>query len=717
MKHLQKLIEQVEKTKQRCPATSSGQADVNSPFKAKSVVDPKQVVLYLQENDLNLTRLINDPLLRERVIAGDDTLDVNYLENGMIASKPVCRITIRSSEGEEGFGTGFLIAPQILLTNNHVLSDADYARFSYAEFNYEKGPDGIPLPERVFRFDPSQLFYTNEELDYTIIWLEEQSADGLAFIHQFGFLKLNPNLGKTKEGNYVSVIQHPDGKMKKVALRQNEVTNLSLPKFIRYVADTKSGSSGAPVFNDKWEVVAVHHAGIPRYNAEKQILNVSGAVWDKSQGEVQIDWIENEGVRVSSIIYDITTVASIQFPRLGEFFKPLTDLEAISKSMGFQLTDMENDIYYPEEKDTANKEQYYSTIPDPLNSTHETLHHLLEETHTSHHNYSPSKFVYPKVDLHPDGQLRSVYSNKAFTVQELTLADQKVDIERQLRFIELTKGNKPLGQEDLNERIGALEEAFPYNCEHVVCQSWFNKQEPMRGDLHHLFACESGCNSYRSNYPYHDFPEYDPQPVAIEKERSACGNMEKGFFEPENNKGVVARAVLYFMVRYPNAIRVYNSGDIAMLKEWAAGQPVSLYEKHRNREIFLLQGNRNPFIDYPKLAQTFTFDQAYLKDDLNISKEKTTVGDIAKERTDLSLADLVKLSVLKSAGKTNGPDELDEGTSLRTLVSRPEQFAMLRAYLFNVVTHFKPGATISVTEVEGVSAVAELINLVKTKII
>jgi endonuclease G len=505
--------------------------------------------------------------------------------------------------------------------------------------------------------------------------------------------------------------------MKKVALRQNEVTNLSLPKFIRYVADTKSGSSGAPVFNDKWEVVAVHHAGIPRYNAEEQILNLSGGIWDKSQGEIQIDWIENEGVRVSSIIYDITTAASIKFPRLCEFFKPLTDLEAISKSMGFQLPDMENDIYYPDEKDAADKEQYYASITDPLNATQEKLHLLLEETHTTHHNYSPSKFVYPKVDLHPDGQLRSIYSNKAFTVQELTLADQKVDIERQLKFIELTKGNKSLGQEELNQRIGALEEALPYNCEHVVCQSWFNKEEPMRGDLHHLFACESGCNSFRSNHPYHDFPGYDPQPPSIEKERSACGNMEESLFEPENNKGIVARAVLYFMVRYPNAIRVYDSEDLAMLKEWALRQPVTLYEKHRNREIFLLQGNRNPFIDYPRLAESFAFDQASLKDHRSIPAEETTVVDIAKERTDLSLTDLVKLSVLKSAGKTNGPDELDEGTALRTLVSRPEQFAMLRAYLFNVVTHFKPGATISVTEIEGVSSVAALINLVKAKII
>ncbi|MCE0446644.1 endonuclease [Streptomyces tricolor] len=37
-------------------------------------------------------------------------------------------------------------------------------------------------------------------------------------------------------------------------------------------------------------------------------------------------------------------------------------------------------------------------------------------------------------------------------------------------------------------------------------QSWFAKREPMRGDLHHLFACEPECNSFRGNIPYTDFP-------------------------------------------------------------------------------------------------------------------------------------------------------------------------------------------------------------------
>jgi endonuclease G len=570
-------------------------------------VNPKQISDYLKEHNLNITALINDRLLRERVINGDDSLDFNYLEKGVKAGRAVCRINIYSATGEEGYGTGFLIAPQILITNHHVIPTEEYAQKSYAEFNYEKGTDDLPLPLKVFNFNSAKLFYSNEELDFTLIWLNDQSTDGFSVPADFGFLPLNPNLGKTKEGNFVSIIQHPDGKMKKVALRQNEITNLSLPKFIRYVTDTKSGSSGAPVFNDKWEVVAVHHAGVPRYNEAGKIMNRSGEVWDKSQGEVQVDWIENEGIRISSIVYDITTVAALRFPFLWDHFKPIRNQEDIQISMGINVDKIGTKTYFPEEKDAEEKSHYYAGLSDLNTATFKELNALLEDTHVMHQNYNPSKYVYPLVDLHPDGQLRSIYSNRKYSVQELLLADQKVDIERQLRFIELSKEGGLIGAKTFDEQVESLESALPYNCEHVVCQSWFNKQEPMRGDLHHLFSCESGCNSFRNKFPYVDFESY-PDQIAAEKARSDCGYVQNGRFEPEQNKGIVARAVLYFLLRYPGIIKVYDGAAIDLLKSWAKAQPVTLYEQHRNREIYMIQGNRNPFIDFPSLAQTIKME-------------------------------------------------------------------------------------------------------------
>jgi endonuclease I len=47
--------------------------------------------------------------------------------------------------------------------------------------------------------------------------------------------------------------------------------------------------------------------------------------------------------------------------------------------------------------------------------------------------------------------------------------------------------------------------------------------------------------------------------------------------------------------------------------EVAANEPVTLWEKHRNAELFRLQGNRNPFIDFPHLAKKIDFSQGYIQ--------------------------------------------------------------------------------------------------------
>jgi endonuclease I len=107
----------------------------------------------------------------------------------------------------------------------------------------------------------------------------------------------------------------------------------------------------------------------------------------------------------------------------------------------------------------------------------------------------------------------------------------------------------------------AVAAELPFNCEHVVPQSWFGEDEPMRGDLHHLFACESRCNSFRGNTPFAeftDFPESAPATpegiAAMDAVRDDCGKSAAGGFEPEQGKGPAARAAFYFRLRYPDVI-------------------------------------------------------------------------------------------------------------------------------------------------------------------
>ncbi|MFB5760912.1 DNA/RNA non-specific endonuclease [Paenibacillus medicaginis] len=226
-----------------------------------------------------------DGLGLERVIGNDDLFPVSYLEGGLQAAKSVCRIEVRDHIGRvTGYGTGFLVSPSLLLTNNHVLSHEDDALYSVAQFNYELGLNFKQRQMKSFNFVPKRLFLTDPELDFTLVAVDEAASDGTP-LNDFGYLELYSEPGKILEGEYVSIIQHPQGAPKMVAIRENRVIDM-LKHFIHYSTDTQAGSSGSPVFNDQWMVAALHHAGVP----------------DPNDSSV---FIANEGVRISSILQKI----------------------------------------------------------------------------------------------------------------------------------------------------------------------------------------------------------------------------------------------------------------------------------------------------------------------------------------------------------------------------------------------------------------------------
>jgi len=103
-------------------------------------------------------------------------------------------------------------------------------------------------------------------------------------------------------GEWVNIVQHPGGEPQKVALRENEVVDV-FDDWMHYTTDTGPGSSGSPVLNDQWEVAALHHSGVPRVDDEGCPLLRTGEPWDGStETEDLIDWVANEGVRVSRIV-------------------------------------------------------------------------------------------------------------------------------------------------------------------------------------------------------------------------------------------------------------------------------------------------------------------------------------------------------------------------------------------------------------------------------
>jgi V8-like Glu-specific endopeptidase len=237
----------------------------------------------------------------ERVLGTADFVGVAFLEHALRVSRTVCRIAIGGRSGSpNGFGTGFLVSPRLLLTNNHVLGSATEAAGSVAEFDYYVRPNGTPASVRVFTLDPDTFFLTDAALDFTLVAVSEQGNNGIR-LRDFGWNQLIPEEGKAIIGQWVNIIQHPSGEPKQLVLRNNEIVD-TLRNFLHYITDTSPGSSGSPVFNERWEVVALHHSGVPRRDAAGNILDIHGRRWNPQQGEHRIKWLANEGVRISKVV-------------------------------------------------------------------------------------------------------------------------------------------------------------------------------------------------------------------------------------------------------------------------------------------------------------------------------------------------------------------------------------------------------------------------------
>lgn len=151
-----------------------------------------------------------------------------------------------------------------------------------------------------------------------------------------------------------------------------------------------------------------------------------------------------------------------------------------------------------------------------------------------------------------------------------------------------------------------------YNREHSFPKSWFNDLTPMYTDLFHLYPTDGKVNGERSNYPFGE----TNSATYISSNGSKRGSCSvAGYtgivFEPiDGYKGDFARTYFYMATRYygedsgwPGSDMVTGSQPkawaLAMLLAWHRADPVSQKETDRNNAVYAIQGNRNPFIDYP----------------------------------------------------------------------------------------------------------------------
>jgi hypothetical protein len=216
----------------------------------------------------------------------------------------VCRIEIAAQGGGMVYGTGFLVAPDMVMTNWHVVRgilaeedrDVSYtgpralASSLTCRFDYKVLANGLKSQGTIFKLAPDwrvALSPNNppgrdprtDELDFAILRLREAAGSrpvgdaagkGIPGDPR-GWIQLPPPTAQRHDFQPQSplfLIEHPEGKPIKLALDTNAVLSVAADRTrVKYSTNTEPGSSGAPCFDQNWNLVALHHAGDPNFAA------------------------------------------------------------------------------------------------------------------------------------------------------------------------------------------------------------------------------------------------------------------------------------------------------------------------------------------------------------------------------------------------------------------------------------------------------------------
>ena len=245
----------------------------------------------------------------ERAIGKNDSVYSNFVELIGNAKQKVGRIAIKRGNRNIGFATGFMVAENLLLTNWHVFRTINEVADSEVQFLYELDTAGNPGTPVSFRLQSEIFYYSNKELDYCFVAVHAADVTGKIKLADIGYIFLDPGLGKlgSEDEEKLNIIHHPDGDYKQLSIRKNLFVKIT-PTSIWYETDTAPGSSGSPVFNDQWQVVALHHMGVGKKNVAGEYIDKDGKVIPKINGKIdasKVVWEANEGIRISVILKDL----------------------------------------------------------------------------------------------------------------------------------------------------------------------------------------------------------------------------------------------------------------------------------------------------------------------------------------------------------------------------------------------------------------------------
>lgn len=188
--------------------------------------------------------------LHPRAIIGDHNLgDIADFDDALAvnAGHPVAALMTAG-----GPATGFLVDESLVLTNHHVFPNRSSAVGAVARMNFQR-LDGSLMAFEQYSVDPSVHYAAAPEVDAAVVGVRGRPGD------RWGKVDLS-RIGVAVEGRPAYVIQHPHGLVKQIGVRDNEIREVTDTEVL-YSSDTERGSSGAPVFDERFDIIALHAEG------------------------------------------------------------------------------------------------------------------------------------------------------------------------------------------------------------------------------------------------------------------------------------------------------------------------------------------------------------------------------------------------------------------------------------------------------------------------
>ncbi len=147
-------------------------------------------------------------------------------------------------------------------------------------------------------------------MDFTLVAVRDDGNNPP--LDKFGWHVLLNVQGKIRIGDPVNIIQHPNGNNKAIVVHNSNLLHLEngtdIDKYCYYSGDTEEGSSGSPVFNNRWEIVALHHKAVPKTDRNGNIVDKNGRAMSEKRykdNPEEISYEANEGIRVSRLVQAI----------------------------------------------------------------------------------------------------------------------------------------------------------------------------------------------------------------------------------------------------------------------------------------------------------------------------------------------------------------------------------------------------------------------------